>query len=157
MQILVQTSSDLELSNAILDSVVSANPSFGHRIQVRRPPDIAAFLTALAAGGSTIASRFHAIVLSFLLDRPALGVYFPEHGHKIPGLMTLFGMSDFAIQGTTDHLERAVELAHRLYDENADLRSQVHAKRTLLSDDTKRWLSVAVGKKKQPIKRTATV
>lgn len=95
LRVLVQTTADRPVADAIAGALPEA--SAAGRLTITEPPDIDAYLAALAEVDVVVASRFHALVLGLVAGRPGIGVYFDVHGHKIPGLFELLGRPDCAV------------------------------------------------------------
>ena len=89
LHIHVQTDAD-----AVLAEALAADLGQPERVDVMRPLDIADYLARLAAADVVVSSRFHAIILGLVAGTPGWGVYFDQHGHKMPGLFELLGVPD---------------------------------------------------------------
>ena len=63
------------------------------QVQVIMPETIPDYLDALADVDVLIAARFHALIMGLIAHVPVYGVYFPVHGHKIPGLFSWLGLN----------------------------------------------------------------
>lgn len=86
LQVYIQTDADAVLAGALVQDLDAPG-----RTDVVRPLDIDDYLARLAGCGAVVASRFHAIILGLVAGTPGWGVYFDEHGHKMPGLFDLLG------------------------------------------------------------------
>ena len=145
LQILVQTERDLELSQSVMEAIVAENPEWRERLRLEVPQTLPDFLTLLSRGSLTVASRFHALIFSLLLGRPVLGIYHPEHGHKIPGLLELFETPGLAIQGWHGNLEGTVLATGKLLARYDKVCEQLVARREALETETQVWLRGALG------------
>lgn len=86
LHIHVQTDAD-----AVLAETLAADLAQPERVSVVRPLDIGDYLARLAEADVVVSSRFHAIILGLVAGTPGWGVYFDQHGHKMPGLFELLG------------------------------------------------------------------
>ena len=84
VRLFVQTEADLKLAEHLLEGMQGSD--YSTRLQVVIPESISDYLSALSDVDALIASRFHALIMGLLVHVPVYGVYFPAHGHKIPGL-----------------------------------------------------------------------
>jgi polysaccharide pyruvyl transferase WcaK-like protein len=140
-QILVQTQADEEVAHEIKKQA----SAYSSQVSVSRPETIDLFIEALARGCCTISSRFHGIIFSALAGRPSIGIYYPEHGHKIPGLMAMLDQQTRCFDGAS--LEAPV-LAQKVADCAVDLHEThepVSLRITATLDDlrlqTSHWIS----------------
>jgi PEP-CTERM/exosortase A-associated glycosyltransferase len=78
---------DHDLTQGIAHAL--AEQGYGDRVSVIEPDSVAEYQEELARASFIVASRFHACVLGLLSGRPIMGVYFDEHGHKMPGLFSM--------------------------------------------------------------------
>ncbi|MCQ4299673.1 polysaccharide pyruvyl transferase family protein [Pseudomonas songnenensis] len=88
----VQCNADEELAEHIREELNQAG--YDRRVTLARPSSIDEYISQLAAIDCLITSRFHAVILSSLACTPAVGLYYAEHGHKLPGLYEMLGRSD---------------------------------------------------------------
>lgn len=100
VRIFVQTEADRQLAERIFKSLEKQGRQA--QVQVLVPETIPDYLDALADVDALIASRFHALIMGLIVHVPVYGVYFPVHGHKIPGLFSWLGIASScrAIQST---------------------------------------------------------
>src|SRR5690606_13012373 len=78
-------------ADAVLAETLAADLTEPGRVSVVRPLDIGDYLARLAEADVVVSSRFHAIILGLVAGTPGWGVYFDQHGHKMPGLFELLG------------------------------------------------------------------
>jgi polysaccharide pyruvyl transferase WcaK-like protein len=58
------------------------------------------FINELQQGRLTVTSRLHSAIFSAMTGVPVLAIYFPEHGHKIPGLFGALHLPELCLDGT---------------------------------------------------------
>lgn len=85
----VQIEADRPIADAVLSNVREKFPQHLSRVEIITPDSIASYLNEIEAVDCIIASRFHALVMGLVSQKPVLGTYFESHGHKIPGLFDL--------------------------------------------------------------------
>lgn len=91
VRVFVQTDADESLAKQLQDTLSTAARQ---AVTILKPGNLSEYLQYLAELDGLIASRFHALILGLLVQTPVFGVYFPVHGHKIPGLFKWLGASD---------------------------------------------------------------
>jgi len=144
VQMLVQTDSDQEVANEIAKRIQSQTQFPPERLTVSRPATIDAFLLALSRGQCTVSSRFHAIIFSALVGRPSLGVHFPEHGHKIPGLMSLLGLAEFSFDGKASQAADVAAALTRLVNKAGEISQELTGRVAQLRSGTESWMRSAL-------------
>jgi len=144
VQLLVQTDADREVANEIAKRIQSQTQFPPERLTVSRPATIDAFLLALSRGQCTVTSRFHAVIFSALVGRPSLGIYFPEHGHKIPGLMSLLGLAEFSFDGKASQSADVATALTRLVDSAGEISRGLTGRVAQLRWGTERWMQSAL-------------
>lgn len=92
VRVFVQTEADRALAEEVRKSL-SLNS-----ISVVEPSGISDYLKELACVDALAASRFHAIILGLKVGVPVRGIYFPVHGHKMPGLFSWLGIENACYQ-----------------------------------------------------------
>src|SRR5690606_37622307 len=90
--VMVQTAAVDALAKALVEQFKDTDAA--RRISIRHPQSTEEYLGQLAAADVVVAARFHAIILGLVVGTPGLGVYFDQHGHKMPGLFRMLGMED---------------------------------------------------------------
>jgi len=144
VQLLIQTDADQEVANEIAKRIQSQTQFPPERLTVSRPATIDAFLLALSRGQCTVSSRFHAIIFSALVGRPSLGVHFPEHGHKIPGLMSLLGLAEFSFDGKASQAADVAAALTRLVHEAGEISQELTGRVAQLRSGTESWMRSAL-------------
>jgi len=91
LRVFVQTAADQKIAERLLEHIGSQAPK--NNVEIIIPNTISEYLEALAELDALIASRFHALIMGLLVSVPVYGVYFPVHGHKIPGLFSWLGLN----------------------------------------------------------------
>ncbi len=112
--IYIQTIADRELAEFVFSAIVEDGGS-AERIKIYSPTSIDNYLKNLSLARYVVASRFHAIILALVVQRPVCGVYFDAHGHKMPGLFELikapekcFNLSDLSPDNVADEILNAL-------------------------------------------------
>lgn len=92
VRVFVQTEADRALAEEVRKNLGLSS------ISVVEPSGISDYLKQLACVDALVASRFHAIILGLKVGLPVRGVYFPVHGHKMPGLFSWLGIESACYQ-----------------------------------------------------------
>ena len=92
VRVFVQTEADRALAEEVRKNLNL------NSISVVEPSGISDYLKELACVDALVASRFHAIILGLKVGLPVRGVYFPVHGHKMPGLFSWLGIEESCFQ-----------------------------------------------------------
>lgn len=92
VRVFVQTEADRALAEEVRKNLGL------NSISVVEPSGISDYLKELACVDALVASRFHAIILGLKVGLPVRGVYFPVHGHKMPGLFSWLGIESACYQ-----------------------------------------------------------
>lgn len=90
VRVFVQTTADQQLAERLFEQMRGQGRE--GQVQVVIPETIADYLDALTGVDGLIATRFHALIMGLITHVPVYGVYFPVHGHKIPGLFSWLGL-----------------------------------------------------------------
>lgn len=90
VRVFVQTTADQQLAERLFEQLHGQGREA--QVQVVMPETIADYLNALTDVDGLIAARFHALIMGLITHVPVYGVYFPVHGHKIPGLFSWLGL-----------------------------------------------------------------
>lgn len=111
--VFVQTQADQALATAL----ASKFASFGQRIRLASPVSVDDYVAQLAAVDVIVASRFHAVIMGAVAGTPGIGLYFDQHGHKMPGLFGLLGIEDRCFDlSSIDAAHAAAESARMALD-----------------------------------------
>lgn len=96
VSLLAQTKGD----EALCDSIAHNLQDYAGQQSVAKfvPETIGAWIDSVGSHGMVLTSRFHTAIAATALGIPVVGVYFPENGHKMPGLFQLLGISEFAFR-----------------------------------------------------------
>ena len=105
----IQTIADKKLGEAIVAKIAETNNPA--RIKLIRPNTVDEYLSYLACASFVVASRFHAIILALILNKPVFGTAFGVHGHKIEGLFDMFGIKPWYSKLTTKTVMSTAEMA----------------------------------------------
>jgi polysaccharide pyruvyl transferase WcaK-like protein len=145
LRIMVQVpSADHDLAARLVAEARRTRPRAADRLRVVEPPTLEEYLRALAGSRLVVSSRLHSIIFALMLGCPALGVFFPEHGHKTPGVMDMFGLSRFVVDGSRRRSGHALALCQEALAERERLRARSAATLATLRADTERWLATAL-------------
>jgi polysaccharide pyruvyl transferase WcaK-like protein len=146
IRIFVQSAADRELADCLLKQL--GQIGLEDRIQIYRPVAVDDYLEELSLVDRVVASRFHALIFGLVVGKPAHGVYFDVHGHKMPGLFELLGVAQNCINLSTTSPEHAANstmaniLRERVtFEAVGDRIRDLHA-------ETIRWLSTNFQAKK---------
>jgi len=116
VRVFVQTEADRALAEEVRKKL-----GF-NSISVVEPSGISDYLKELACVDALVASRFHAIILGLKVGLPVRGVYFPVHGHKMPGLFSWLGIESACYQ-IAQESEVASHVARDILDCRIDWQS----------------------------------
>lgn len=100
----IQTLADKKLANRIKQEF--SNES---RVIIEYPKSVTSYLESLKSVDVIVASRFHAIIMGIISDCYPIGVYFENHGHKMPGLFQALNISDNVMLLCENTLDSVVE------------------------------------------------
>jgi glycosyltransferase involved in cell wall biosynthesis/polysaccharide pyruvyl transferase WcaK-like protein/spore maturation protein CgeB len=139
VQIFIQTTADEELAQHIINAL--SEQGSGEKVQLIRPRSVEDYLSQLSMVDYVVASRFHAIILSLIVNTPVFGVYFDAHGHKMPGLFELLGLGSKCICLSTTAPEHAAESVVRSINSKDDTWLSVHQRIAELKNNTVSWLA----------------
>jgi|WetSurMetagenome_2_1015567.scaffolds.fasta_scaffold30887_2 polysaccharide pyruvyl transferase WcaK-like protein len=78
---------------------------------------------AIAKADVIVASRFHAVVFSYIMNRPAVGI---SYDPKINNIMKAVGQSDFTLNIDTFRVNELIEKFSLLKAQSDDSRNQIH-------------------------------
>lgn len=116
--LLIQTEADRELVEHVATALASLAET--DRVEVVAPVSVDDYLEHFSILDSLVAARFHAVILGLLAGVPGVGVYFDQHGHKMPGLFDMLDMSQRCIDLSAQPFEAAAELAFLRSNESID-------------------------------------
>ena len=146
VRLFVQTVADEELADHIVRSL--SESGFGERIRLIKPISVQDYLAHLAYVDYVAASRFHAIILSLLLNKPVFGVFFETHGHKMPGLFDFLGIASECVDLSVISPDAGVQSALRSIAQKENLWPGVQGQ---IADHKKQTISwIADYQKKSP-------
>ncbi|MBW4933787.1 polysaccharide pyruvyl transferase family protein [Marinobacter sp. F4206] len=96
VRLFMQSNADVDLTQGLY-AVLSGE--FGDsRVSLYRPVSVSDYLRELSACDCIYTSRFHAAILGYVAGTPSVTAYFPEHGHKMPGLYEYLGREQFCFE-----------------------------------------------------------
>lgn len=113
IHIFVQTLADKELAEAIL-SHFRDKPIFNDKITLVFPSSIDTYLKALSQVDELVTSRFHAAIFGLMLGKRVSAPYFPQHGHKLPGLFRYLNRPQYCSDLSTETVESSVDRINAL-------------------------------------------
>lgn len=85
-----QTLADKKLNIALEKKYVSTG-----RVFHNEPSGVQDYLNKLSFVECVVASRFHALIMGMVVGKKPYGVYFDNHGHKMPGLFSMLDLDRF--------------------------------------------------------------
>lgn len=115
IQLVIQTLADKKLTKALYNSSIAKfGDSIKSRLTLRMPASLFGYIKCVGESSLVLTSRFHSIIFGYAMGIPSIGIYFKEHGHKMPGLMSNFGQAQNCfVSGDCDAVkltEKAVDL-----------------------------------------------
>lgn len=130
IQLVIQTLADKKLTQALYqDALDTFGENIKERVIIRKPASLFGYIKCLLEGKIIIASRFHAIIFGYTWGIPSIGIYFKEHGHKMPGLMALFEQDSYCFLASETSSEdigkKTLELISNSKQEGKKARSLV--------------------------------
>lgn len=138
----IQTLADRDLVRQLAADLSSEG--YQDHLRVLYPHTVESYRELLSSAAGVVSSRFHANVLALAMGVPAVGLFSHSHGHKMPGLYEMLGMSRAAIEVEAD---TPVDLANRAFRElesmsslNADWRRRLRE----LKAKTDAWFVKAI-------------
>ncbi|OYD21127.1 polysaccharide pyruvyl transferase family protein [Oceanimonas baumannii] len=85
-----QTLADKKLNIALEKKYASTG-----RVFHNEPSGVQDYLNKLSFVGCVVASRFHALIMGMVVGKKPYGVYFENHGHKMPGLFSMLDLDNY--------------------------------------------------------------
>jgi len=141
---------DHDLTQAIAQALTEQG--YGDRLRVVQPASVSEYQEELARTSFIVASRFHACILGLLLGRPVMGVYFNEHGHKMPGLFNMLGVPDYCGNLSKTSPESFAESVVPLFLKREQAFAEMPERLHTMQEETIEWLKRAM-ESKHVIKR----
>ncbi|KZL17219.1 MULTISPECIES: polysaccharide pyruvyl transferase family protein [unclassified Pseudovibrio] len=114
---LVQTVNDKFLAEKLIAELDLA-PSKKEKTFIVEVKSIEHYQSILDGVDVVVASRFHAIIFAVLRAKNVFGLYFEEHGHKMPGLFEFFGYPNLCLNISRLKPSRAATLMTANMDDN---------------------------------------
>lgn len=139
VHIIVQSPADEELATCVRSSLAEESDS-AERIEVSRPASLDEYLAQIAAVDCVASSRLHALILALVTEKPVVAAYFDEHGHEIPGLCELLGLSESCISLSAIEPGEAARSAGEMLLRAPRTPDGVRARIGDLRDRTRAWL-----------------
>lgn len=103
-----QTLADKKLSLKVHDKYLDTN-----RVFYYEPTSVHDYLEKLKLVDEVVASRFHALIMGMVVGKFPHGVYFKDHGRKMPGLFSLLGVEGYCSQLSASNFK---EVAADVFD-----------------------------------------
>lgn len=85
-----QTLADKKLNIALEKQYASTG-----RVFHNEPSGVQDYLNKLSFVDCVVASRFHALIMGLVVSKRPYGVYFDNHGHKMPGLFSMLNLDRY--------------------------------------------------------------
>lgn len=97
--VFVQCMADRELAHAL--------KAWDDRINLTEPASLAQYVREISFMDAVFTSRFHSAIFALMVGTTPAGLYFAEHGHKMPGLFQQFDLDDLVtrVDGATSGRE----------------------------------------------------
>lgn len=97
VRIIVQSpSSDGLLAEAVFSELESIHGA--DRLELIVPDGPKEFAEAIRNCSVMVAGRLHSCILGLGFGVPVIGIFFDEHGHKMPGLFRSLGIENWAVR-----------------------------------------------------------
>ncbi|MDP5211234.1 polysaccharide pyruvyl transferase family protein [Microbulbifer sp. 2205BS26-8] len=135
----VQTLADEKLAKSFLTEY--SNDINKNRIQLYRPKSVKQYIECLARSNFVVASRFHAIILAIIIEKPVHGVYFDIHGHKIAGLFEMIDEENLYDLLTKNSIDTVVEKVFTKIQDMQKLPEKTQKRLATLRQATLAWLT----------------
>lgn len=104
VELFIQSNADAAITEALYKAlIVEFDPI---RVVIKRPASVDEYLDMLAQCDCIYTSRFHAAILGYVSGTPVVAAYFPEHGHKMPGLFKLLERESYCFRFESEIDER---------------------------------------------------
>jgi glycosyltransferase involved in cell wall biosynthesis/polysaccharide pyruvyl transferase WcaK-like protein len=142
IHLFIQTVADQELAMALVKAL--ADDGLEDRVEVSRPNSVDEYLEQLSIVDRVIASRFHAIILGLVVRKPVYGLFFDVHGHKIPGLFEMLGVSDHCFAMSEFNPKTLVAKVFKKFGDEVAYSTAVQSQLKILKNETVNWLSDAL-------------
>ncbi len=143
VKLLVQARlSDGDLTSAIADTL--REEGYGDKIHLVQPASVTEYQSTLATTDLVVASRYHACILGLVAGRPVMGVYFDEHGHKMPGLFDMLEMPDHCVSLSRRAPESVAESVASLFLDGRQAFADMPERLLAKQQETLAWLQQAL-------------
>jgi len=143
--IIASRRADNDLTQAIAQAL--DEQGYGDSLQVIQPTSVSEYQEELARTSFIVASRFHACILGLLSGRPIMGVYFDEHGHKMPGLFNMLGVPDYCQNLSRAAPESIAESIVPLFLNRERAFAKMPERLHAMQEETLKWLGQAMESK----------
>lgn len=92
--VFVQCLADRELAHAL--------KGWDDRVRLIQPSSLAQYIREISFMDLVFTSRFHSAIFALMVGATPAGLYFAEHGHKMPGLFQQFGLDELVTRLDAD-------------------------------------------------------
>jgi polysaccharide pyruvyl transferase WcaK-like protein len=137
IRVFIQCHADAAAARALHQEITKNFPSA--EAQLIAPSNPIEFVASLSGASVTLTSRVHAAIFSLLAGCPPIGLYFREHGHKMPGMFEGLGCADMCFDATADFAHLADRVVATI--ESRDVYERALPKLHNLKDETLRYYS----------------
>lgn len=138
VDIFVQTRYDYDLAKSVQKLITEEG--LGESINLIEPSSIEEYVGFLSKTEMVVSSRFHGCILSLLAGSIPLGIYFDSHGHKIPGLYEMLGISDYCIRANGKSTNYIIDKFQTIYNNRLSILNMVKEELNRLRKDTLSWV-----------------
>ncbi|MCZ0925755.1 polysaccharide pyruvyl transferase family protein [Vreelandella janggokensis] len=95
VKLFIQASADEKLTRLLYQDITKKfNIS---EVTISKPSNIDEYRSELSNCDCIYTSRFHALILSLVSNTPVVASYFEQHGHKMPGIMSMLRCDDLIV------------------------------------------------------------
>lgn len=137
--------SDVDLTLAVAEAL--AEQGYDDRVKVVQPASVSEYQQELANVSFIVSSRLHGCILGLLAGKPVMGIYFDEHGHKMPGLFSMLDVSDYCHKVSRTSPEAIVESIVPLFLERERAFAGMPERLHTMQAETLEWLKQALASK----------
>jgi polysaccharide pyruvyl transferase WcaK-like protein len=137
--IFIQSDADVELCQ-MLERKINSDLG-GVTTKIHNPSSLKQYVRELSFYDVAVTSRFHSAIFSIQSEILPVGIYFEEHGWKMPGLFEMLGITDLLWDGRRAVAAEIVKCVNDSITTNYQYSSEIHMRSTAIKDQTLRGLS----------------
>ena len=147
IKIIIQTEADKEISKCLQRELLSDELNNG-RVKICQPVSVETYVDELKSVDRVVASRFHAIILGLIANKPVHAVFFESHGHKMPGLFNILEAQDFCTKLTNGNVGDAIKNIIASIEKEKDVFIEITNRIDQNKKNTIDWFKKAIEVKK---------